>query len=327
MNDWKVLQVGMGNFGLTWLERVLSKHERIGKVIVVDHHEENLEKARLIAGEREVETFYEAEDALRKHTPDLLINVTQPNHHEAVNALAIQYRIPILCEKPLSLTLEQAMQERDRARSSRVPLMVAENYRYFTICREVKRLLEQGTIGRLHAVEVEFRRAHRMSNYHGQMEQPLLLDVTIHHVDMLRYFTGDNARSVSARGWNPSWSWYSGLTNAHLLVSMNGGVELSYTGSLTCRGDETDWLGSWRFEGESGVLHMANGQLEVKTSAGIRRWTVEQERDSRWAVLDECLASLEEERPGETDVEDNLHTAAIIEAAITSIAEERHVLL
>ncbi|WP_438431228.1 Gfo/Idh/MocA family protein [Gorillibacterium sp. sgz500922] len=320
---WKVLLVGMGDFGSTWLERVLLKHEGVGELAVVDRHADKRNKAMELAAGRQLAAYESLEDALAAGKPELLINVTQPHLHAELNRIAFEQGIPVLCEKPLAVDFEDALEASRLAEETGVPLMVAQNYRFLAVCREVRHLLAEGAIGKLHSVEIDFRRCHRMTNYHGEMEQPLLLDVTVHHMDLLRYFTSEEAETVYAAAWNPAWSWYRGLTNAHLELRLSGDIAASYRGSLTCRGEETDWRGRWRFEGERGTLAFADGELELRTSVGKRRWKVAQERDSRWALLDECLASLSENRPGETDARDNLYTARIIQGALDSIREDR----
>jgi predicted dehydrogenase len=40
------------------------------------------------------------------------------------------------------------------------------------------------------------------------MPQPMLLEQSIHHLDLMRYCYDDEVESVLAETWNPAWSVY-----------------------------------------------------------------------------------------------------------------------
>ena len=39
------------------------------------------------------------------------------------------------------------------------------------------------------------------------MPEPFLLDFAVHHFDLMRYLTGDEAVRVIGQSFRPSWSW------------------------------------------------------------------------------------------------------------------------
>ena len=46
------------------------------------------------------------------------------------------------------------------------------------------------------------------------MPHPLIIDMSIHHFDLMRFFLGSDAVAISARSWNPPWSWFAGDASA-----------------------------------------------------------------------------------------------------------------
>lgn len=197
--------------------------------------------------------------------------------------------------------------------------MIAENYRYTNIMRTVKKLISLGEIGRLNSVHVNFQRRHKIDNYHNNLKQPLLLDVAIHHIDLIRYLTGVEAQSVFARGWTPEWSWYGGISNVDMLLEMEENIRVSYCGNLSAFDNETGWHGAWRIEGEKGIIRILDDKVRINTRGAEFIVEINENNDSRKIVLEEFLCSLKENRKGETDIGDNLKTYAIIQAAIESI--------
>ena len=84
--------------------------------------------------------------------------------------------------------------------------MVAQNYRFRRQSRALRDLVQGGALGRAargpDLVPPRPARA-RISRATGagQMPHPYLLDMAIHHVDMLRMITGQEVVEVDARGW------------------------------------------------------------------------------------------------------------------------------
>ena len=73
----------------------------------------------------------------------------------------------------------------------------------------------------------------------------LIIDMAIHHFDMIRYFLGLNPLSVFGRSWNPSWSWYKGDAACSLITEIEKGVVASYCASFASKRQETSWNADW----------------------------------------------------------------------------------
>ena len=96
------------------------------------------------------------------------------------------------------------------------------------------------------------------------MAQPLIIDMAIHHFDMLRYFLGSDARHISARSWNPPWSWFDGDASAAAQIEFANGVQASYAGSWCSQAMETSWNASWRFDCQRGVMLVTDDEIRVQ---------------------------------------------------------------
>ena len=71
------------------------------------------------------------------------------------------------------------------------------------------------------------------------MEFPLLVDMAIHHVDLIRMVSGRNVERVTALGFRPAWSWYRHEPGLKMLLELEGGLPFSYSGDWSARGRST----------------------------------------------------------------------------------------
>jgi predicted dehydrogenase len=314
-----VVQVGIGDFGFGWLKSILLNSEDIKIVGLVDKNTELLKKAQEFGNFDNSVLFTSITDALNTVKPDFVINITPPGIHKYINMEAFNRGMPVLSEKPIAENYEDAVEILNKSKELNVPIMIAENYRYNSIIRRLRQVIEDGQIGEVNVVYIDFLRKHRMTNYHKDLEHPLLLDVSIHHLDMLRYIVDAEATEVFAKAWNPSWSWYSGYPCVDIHIEMEKAIKASYRGSLVAQNNGTGWLGTWRIEGSKGVVELVGDEIRLQKGDSKEIIKVDKGIESRKKVLDEFINSLKEKRRGETDISDNIKTYKIVHASMESI--------
>jgi len=319
----KLIQIGLGDFGFGWLKDTLLKREDLEVIGIVDKNSELLSKAMELPRMEKAMAFTDIKEALTKLKPDFILNVTPPGIHKIIDFIAFEHSIPILSEKPIAESFEEAWQILEKSIEMKVPIMIAENYRYNDIVRKARKLILEGVIGKIDSINIDFNRNHYMTNYHKDLEHPLLLDVTIHHMDMLRYLTSVEGKTMYARSWTPKWSWYKGYSSIDLLIDMEEEIKVSYRGSLSSFKNESDWLGDWRIEGEKGILKLSNGKINIIKNESETEIKVSNLDDSRSLLLDEFISSLKEDRISESDIKDNIKTFSIINAAIISLKSSK----
>ena len=318
----KVIQVGCGEFGYTWLKDVVLQSTNVELIGLVDANEVSLNKANMIAGLDSSRLFTSIEDALKASETEAILNFTPPGVHKEIDFAGLNEGLPILSEKPIAENFEDVRQILEKINKEKGQLVIAENFRFTKVFREVKEIVSRGDLGAIDHVAVEFYRHHQMDNYHGDMDHPLLLDVSIHHFDVMRYILGCEAVDITARGWNPELSWYKGCTKVGAVIAMEGDIHVTYTGSLTEAGSSTDWLGRWRISGSEALLIIEGNTIEVHKAGDIRKRIVPDDIDNRQSVLEEFSRALKEDRLAETSIEDNIRTYSMVEAAVRSIARK-----
>jgi predicted dehydrogenase len=329
----KVIQVGIGGMGNTWLNAVLnsSEVEYAGFVEINDSIAQmqaeryGLDRARI---------FRSLDEALSKVQVDGVIDVTPPQFHQQVSITALEAGIPVLSEKPLANMLDSAKTIVQKANETGVLHMVAQNRRYSVPAQTLKRIIDSGQMGQIASVSVEFYRAPHFGGFREEMPYPLIIDMSIHHFDMMRCFLSSDAVWLFGRSWNPPWSWYKGDASASLVLEFGSGIPVSYNGSWCSIGVETSWNGLWRFECEHGALVMRDDQIYVKARNSDRldlgelgQYEPDELRlvspikpgyaDQAYLLHEFYVAVTEGYAPA-TTCQDNLHSLAIVFSALRS---------
>jgi predicted dehydrogenase len=309
----KVIQVGMGGMGNAWLRAVQAAPnvEYAGFVEVNDAMAaEQVQKYGLDGAT----IFKSLDEALRTVQADGVINVTPPQFHKAVSITALEAGLPVLSEKPLADTRQAALDIVTTANRTGVLHMVTQNYRYKPPIQTLKRVLAESSLGEIGAVHVEFFKGPHFGGFREEMPYPLIIDMSIHHFDLMRFFLDSDPVTLFGRSWNPPWSWFRGDASAAVLLTFASGVTVSYNGSWCSQGRETTWNANWRFECARGVVAMVDDQVYTQETGQPPTpiETVTMERTDQAYLLQEFYEAVMEGKPPVTTCQDNLKSLGIV---------------
>jgi predicted dehydrogenase len=85
------------------------------------------------------------------------VAIVTPNHmHVPVAEAFLDAGIHVICDKPLTTTLEQALRLRDKARASGLIFAVTYNYTGYPLVRHARAMVEAGELGAIKIVQVEY---------------------------------------------------------------------------------------------------------------------------------------------------------------------------
>src|SRR5258707_5453029 len=131
--------------------------------------------------------------------------------------------------------------------------VVTQNRRFNPGARKIRRLLDQGLIGEITTVNIDFFVPAHFGGFREKMDHILLTDMAIHPFDTARYLIGANAESVYCDEWNPKGSWWQQGASAHAIFQMTGGIRCTFRGSWCSEGMRTPWVSVWRSIGTKGT--------------------------------------------------------------------------
>ncbi len=338
----RIVQVGLGGWGWSWLDIVRSSTEwELAAIVDIDHDRIKAAGERHGLSERQRHTSLRtAVDAAR---PDACLVVVPPEAHAPVAIEAARLGLHCLVEKPIAETIAEAKQMVATASRHNVKLMVNQNYRWRRATATVAKLVSDGVIGEIDSIFINFQKAADFGGgFREKMAHPLIADMAIHHFDQLRGIARFEPIEVWARSWNPKWSKFAGDASATAILRSETGATAVYTGSWVSRGWQTTWDGDWRLQGREGEIHWADNQVEIQPASvfasvflpGAReqngKLTVDllpMDVEDRMASLREFHSAVVENRQPATSGQDNLKTIATVLAARLSIERREAVTL
>jgi predicted dehydrogenase len=254
----RIIHVGLGGWGGNWARTVVPTVPSVAVVGIVDPHAPTLESVAADIGVDATASFSSLSDALAAVDADAVVITSPVATHVPLALTALEAGKHVLVEKPLANTVEEARTAAARAEELGLILQVSQNYRNYPAPRAVRDLLRDGVLGELTAINIDFRKwdndAPKETHRHYAFPHPLINDMAIHHFDLLRMITGNEAVSVFAKTGDPSFSKYVEEASAVITIEMEDGLVVSYRGSWISRGRETPWAGEWSIEGEAGEL-------------------------------------------------------------------------
>jgi predicted dehydrogenase len=316
----RLVQVGAGVMGRAWLDAI-ARSPDAELVGLVDLDAAAAEGALAERG-IELPIGADAVEVARRSGADAVVDVTVPGAHLPVNLAALGAGLPVLCEKPVTPTVRDALILAAAAEVSGKLLMVSQSRRYYAALAEFRsRLAELGSIDLL---RTEFMKGPHFGGFREEMDSPLLVDMAIHGFDVARYLLGTAPVSVSCQSFNPSWSWFRGDASASAIFEFEHEVRFQYIGSWVASGLETSWNGSWRIGGQAGTATW-DGEAEVV----VQRGKAEPERivvapgqaESIDGSLADFVAAVRSGgSPSSGEIHENILTLAMVEAAVRSAA-------
>jgi predicted dehydrogenase len=247
----RAVVVGAGGMGRAWARTVNS----FPGVDLVGWVDTNADVAAAAAEELQASEVATDSDLLRvlaDTRPDFVIDVTVPEAHQAVTVAALKAGYPVLGEKPMASSMEEARAMVAASEGSGKLYMVSQSRRYDPGILAYRTLIE-GQIGRLGILNSDFYLGAHFGEFRDKMPSPLVLDMAIHTFDAARYISRADPVAVYCEEFNPTWSWFEGSASATAIFEMDYGLRYTYRGSWCAEGRPTTWEAEWRAVGEFGT--------------------------------------------------------------------------
>ncbi|MBC7327620.1 Gfo/Idh/MocA family oxidoreductase [bacterium] len=313
----RLIQVGVGGFGWSWTDIVLN-NKQVQLTALVDINEEILNRALTERGLPKEMGFTNLAEAIEKKPADAVLLVTPPATHKELANIALEAGLNVLCEKPLADNMDDAKQMAELAEKMGKILMVSQNYRFSRQARTAKRAVDE--LEGLSYVQISFHKAPHFGGFREKMPYPLLIDMSIHHFDLLRFLTSSNPQRVQAFSWRPKWSWFEGDPCLMMFIEMDRDIKAGYFGSWVSGGAETPWDGVWRLQGyETAILWNEMGILRAKGEQIIPIEPLPMPIEGRDLVLETFREAVEKGEQPECNARDNLWSLAMVFSALESI--------
>ena len=331
------MHVGVGLWGRTWAELVAGApgYDLVG---VADAAAAG---RAWVEAELAVPAFRDLGRAVSVTRPDVVVLASPPSTHRQLAELALAHGCHVIVEKPLALTLPDAAAVAAAADVAGRYAMVAQNYRFRRQPRALQQLVARRALGRLLGIRISCRRDLRDAwisrrDWRGRMPHPYLLDMAIHHVDLLRLTTGREVAEVGARSWGAPDGPFAHDPTVAALLTLDDGTPVAYEGTWAEPHGETSWNGDWELVGARGRATWVGGvddALRGTVRFGRHREPVARvalptvRAIDRLGVLAELRRAIGAGEQPECSAADNLRSLAVVFALARSSEERRPVRL
>ncbi len=262
--------VGFGNVAahghtVGWLER---PDFRILAVVDPDPARRSLACERL----PEARVYDSLERLFATETLDFIDVCAPPALHRAAIEAAAQARVHVLCEKPLTTSLQELHALQDRVRDAGIVLHTVHNWKYSEAFRAVLSLVREGAIGSVRTVSFDTARngCSVTTGENWRMNKSvagggILVDHGWHTFYLLLALAGERPLRIRAELGRQRYSEAEVEDTVHCVVdfpSLTGEIRLTWA----AEGRHT----SWKIGGSDGELAVDEDLLSVTGRAGAR---------------------------------------------------------
>lgn len=320
-----MVRYGILGFGLHGVKRLVPAFAGAKMSKLSGIWRRNLDRAKANARDYGIETvFATAEELCASPDVDAVFIASPDACHMHDSLLAFEHSKPVLCEKPLAMSVAEVEQMLAAARKANVQFGVAQNFRYNRSVNLIRDWVEAGKIGKPIFASAHFYFQSEQSS-RAWIYDPSVArggpigDVGIHCLDTLRYILQDDVIAVA--------------TVAHR-DKQSGEVEASAALAMDFRsGTIGSILVSFRSEyrslvevvGETGVIRSENG-LTVTSPVDVQLLRSGKILDSRQVtnadaycqMLDAFSAAVEGRGSYRAPGEDGLKNQRVLDAAYAS---------
>lgn len=271
MNDLRIGVIGSGFMGRTNAETV-SRYLKGAKLMAIAGGS----RAAQLAADYGVECAPSVEALLARTDIDAVFLSTPHSTHAELAAAAAASGKHVLVDKPMAASVEECTRIINAAKQAGVNLMVMFGQHFRKVNIEAHRLIQDGAIGRVQAIESYALNTGGLAALPAWQSRPenlgTLFGHGVHNFDLVRWLTGDEISTVSARVQREAAS----------------GNEVSTMAVLGLRGGAmaTVWV-SWSVPspGISGTTFSARvvgekGILDLDSYASLRLG-----RDGKWEMI------------------------------------------
>jgi len=303
-----------------------------------------------VADERGIGTVYDDwRDLLADPAVQILDIAFPPDQQPDLirHALRQPHIRAILAQKPLAIDFAEARALAADVHAAGKIVSVNQNMRFDQSMRVLRQILDRGDLGAPVLASIEMRAVPHWQPFLRDYSRLTLLNMSIHHLDVLRFLLGEPTEIYTAARTDPrtAFEHRDGITVSTLRFAsgaMAVSMEDVWTGPRE-PGFQSDIYIKWRLEGLDGVAQGTIGwpdypdgspstlRYASRTATGgawaAPHWTTRWFPQAFAGVMEQLQFALHAGEPPVLGLDDNLRTMALVEAGYRSLDEGRAVQL
>ena len=192
----RISVLGCGRIGRMHADNIAA-HARADLAGVFDVHGPSAEE---VAGKHGVRKFASAEETIASDTVDAVLIATPTSTHVDLLEACVNAGKPVLCEKPIDLSLDRVNALKNRIDGTDVPIMLGFVRRFDPGHAAARKAAVDGEIGELHQVIITSRDPGMAPDGYIESSGGIFRDMTIHDLDLARFMLAEEVIEVQATG-------------------------------------------------------------------------------------------------------------------------------
>ena len=189
-NSFRIGAVGAGMI-MAECHLAAYKDAAFNVVAIASRTKANAEK---VAERWAIPTVYDTPEQLIEDPNIEIIDLAYPPDQQPAlirHALRKPHIKGILAQKPLALSLDEAIKLRDEARVAGKVLSVNQNMRYDQSMRVLKQIIDSGALGNVVFAQIDMHAIPHWQPFLQDYDRLTLSNMSVHHLDVLRFLFGD----------------------------------------------------------------------------------------------------------------------------------------
>lgn len=340
------IRVGIVGCGSIAEHRHAPEYAENPNVEIVAFYDQNPDRAGRLAQKYGGKVVSHLDEMMNDKSIDAISDCSSNETHHIVSTMALKHGKHVLCEKPISITIEGAKEIIKASEASGKILMIGHNQRFSEAHKKAKEILERGELGKVLSFKTNF--GHKGPEYWSatkgnstwffKKERSVLGvagDLGIHKIDLIHYLLGDEIAEVSAfadalHKKDERGEPIQVCDNMVAILRMKKGTLGTASFSWTYYGEEEN---STILYCERGILKLyvdPRYQIEIIKQDGEKiRYEVGQiqtnDHQTKSGVIDAFIESILHNTEPPVSGMDGLKALIAIQAALDSSEQGRHI--
>ena len=191
------------------------------------------------------------EEAKRKDGIEAVGIMTPAGFHYKISKEFLERKIHVICDKPITASVDEALKLEKVIKKNKIVFALTHNYSAYPMLREAKKIIDNGNIGKIHLINVEYPQGYTVGLKKKEEsnvlkwrldkkisgESMILQEIGTHAYHLMRFVTSLEAKELSAEISTLS----DQLTvddNAFIILRMNNAARASIWVSSAATGGE-----------------------------------------------------------------------------------------
>lgn len=283
------LKLALCGYGLVGKRHVTAARHVDG--VVLDQVIEPATTGRAAAEQAGLACYNDLESLMAATNVDGLVIATPTSLHREQTLAALQHGCPVLVEKPIATTSDEARAIVSAVKTSGVPVLVGHHRRHNPLIQKAKQMIYEGMVGDVRAVQATcwfYKPNHYFDTAPWRKEKgagPVSVNL-VHDVDLIRHLCGE-VESVSAHA-APSQRGFANEDVAAAVLTLTNGAIVTISVS-----DST--VAPWSWEMTSGEYpiypktdqncYLIGGSRGAISLPDLRLWRHDGEQPDWWTPI------------------------------------------